>query len=118
MAKFKIVKKMSLDFLGEDWSDAYLELTPITTKEFQEEDFASLATIDRENNEEVQQALKKSLEILKRHLVGGKGVDMDGEEIEIEKDDIVDLPAEVLIKSLNFLSQSSAEVERQPSTKS
>lgn len=117
MAKFKISKKMSLDFLGEGWEDCYLILTPITAKEFQDKKLFDLADINRDNTDDVLKGMKKTIGIIKDHFVSGKGLGEDGEVVDIEKDDFEELPIDVLVEVLNFLSQSLTETKKSPSTK-
>lgn len=105
MPKFTIKRKYSLQSLGDEWKDCYIDLNALTIRELNS-DLSQLADLNTQNRKEVSQATGKVLEIIKSHFISGTGV-VDGKVVEITKDDLEDLPAEVLGGILSFLSQGT-----------
>lgn len=112
--KFKVVKKYSLAYLGDEWNDCYLEFNPVTIKDVTG-DFGKLATVDQEDKLSVLEASEKTLKLLKDRFVSGYGINEKGERVEVKADDLEDLPAEVLGGVVGFLSQSLAETSQKQS---
>lgn len=99
--KFSIKKKVPLDFLGEEWKDAYIILTPLAVREF--ERIQKIAPKDETDVEANLEAMNQMLAIISEHFVSGKGY--DGEAlVAIEKDDIKDLPMEILTVLISSLA--------------
>lgn len=113
MSKFKIEKKLNLDFLGDEWGDCYLKFRALTTKDLKKVMQSIPADIREhaDNPEKVLEAFDKGVELLQDSYIGGKGIGEDGEEVDIDKDDLEDLPTEVLNKALSFLSGESPTQE-------
>ena len=100
MAKFKVVKKLPLDFLGEGWKDAYINFQVLTIADIKNK-FPTLTELDVEDPTSVIKGMDTILKILTDKFVDGK--DNEGKEIKVE--DLEELPAEVMKKALEFLSQ-------------
>ncbi len=92
MGKIVIKKRIALDMLGEDYKDSYLEFESIP--------FSDMGTLAKKSDE-IAKADEKdknfgSFEFIKTELgerfVSGKVQDQD-----VDKDNLFDLPAEVLI---------------------
>lgn len=115
MGKFKVIKRLDLDFFGKEWEKCYMEFTPISVSESIDGKLMEFAEIDRKDTKAVQQALKDIIKVLKDHFLSGKGIDKKGEIVDIKKDDFGDLPAEILGHALGFLSQGLAEAGKLPS---
>lgn len=104
MSKFAITKKVNLSFLGEAWKESYLEFYALTIKDLRDS-FPSLGNVDAKDAQSVSSGIDTTLKILQDKFIGGKGVDKDGNVVEITKEDLVELPAEIVPKVLNFLSE-------------
>lgn len=101
MSKFAIKKKVELGFLGEEWKDAYIMLTPLAVREF--ERIQKIAPKDDTDVDANLEAMNQMLAIVAEHFVSGKG--WDGEAlVAIEKDDIKDLPMEILTVLISSLA--------------
>jgi hypothetical protein len=95
---FVVKKKLSLDFLGDGWKDAYLEFSGLTFKEsrgFTSQKFD-------EKNPDSDENLNFVINLLKEHFLTGKGYD-GTDLIDIAKDDIEDLPPEAISKAVEAL---------------
>lgn len=101
MSKFAIKKKITLEFLGEEWKDAYITLTPLAVREF--ERIQKIAPKDETDVDANLEAMNQMLTIVGEHFVNGKG--WDGETlVAIEKEDISDLPMEILTVLISSLA--------------
>lgn len=103
MSKFKVVKRLSLDFLGEGWKDAYINFQVLTIADIKDK-FPSLAKLNADDPKAVIESMGMILEIIEDKFVDGKGL-ADGKLVEFKKEDLKELPNELMVKSLNFLSQ-------------
>lgn len=112
MAKFNIVKKFSLDFIDASWKDAYIKFKVLTVADVRET-FPILAKIQANQEAEVSMGLESILSLVKSKFIEGKAVGEDGELVDLNVEDIENLPVEVLTKALSFLSQGATP----PSTK-
>lgn len=92
-----IKKKVSLEFLGEEYKEAYITFKSIPLKDYE-------SIIDsmpkEENNKEALQLIVKTL---RDYFVGGKFPDDAGELKDIVKEDIDDLDAESAIACFQTL---------------
>jgi hypothetical protein len=107
MTKFKIVKKMSLGFLGADWKDAYLSFYPVTISDIKNKfpEFSTFQGEEVKDPKKVGQSVDKVVSFLKDKFIEGKVIIMDGTLIPLKVEELEDLPTEVLSKALSFLSQ-------------
>jgi len=91
MAKFKVIKEIKLDFLGSDWKDCYVK--------FVAPNFVDIEEMTKKVDiEDKSKGVKNAIEWLKSIFIDGKGIDMDGKLVEITKDDLADLPVEIITK--------------------
>lgn len=104
MSKFVVKKRFQLDFLNEDWKEAYIEFSAFTVKDIKER-LSKLAQLDQKDTNEIAGGLDQMIELLKEKFVSGKGVDITGKLIDLEKEDIGELPVEAISKAVSFLSQ-------------
>ena len=103
MSKFKVVKKLSLDFLGEGWKDAYINFQVLTIADIKNK-FPALMKLKADDAEAVINSMGMIVEVLEDKFVDGKG--FDGTKlIDFKKEDIENLPNELLKRALDFLSQ-------------
>lgn len=102
--KFKTLKKFPLDFLGEDWKEAYINFERVTIKDVQEV-FPQFGQVDGEDEKKVLAGIKNIVKFLEGKFVNGKAVVEDGKLVDLDVKDLGDLPAEVLSRALDFLSQ-------------
>ncbi len=110
MAKFHLTKTLSLDFLGGAWKEkgAYLEFNSFTIRDLKES-FPGIADVDSKDPKSVSNSLGETIKMLEQKFVSGKGIDADGNLVEVNKEDLSDLPAEVIGKLVGFLSQTLSE---------
>ena len=112
MKKFKMTKRFSLDFLGKEWKDAYIDFERVSIGEM----VTTLPEFQAENPEDVNNVLKGIkgvVDFLKKKFVSGKGVTEAG-LVDLEVGDLENLPAEVLSKAIGFLSQGIAPEPQKP----
>lgn len=101
MSKFQIKKKIDLSFLGDEWKEAYIVLTPLAVREF--ERIQKIAPKDETDVEANLAAMDSMVEIIKEHFVSGKG--WDGEAlVAIEAADLTELPMEILSVCISSLA--------------
>lgn len=103
MAKFRVIKRLSLEFLGDEWKECYIKFKALSYNQLD-----VIAQLDIETDpkkldlKKVQKASKEIKGVLERQFTEGKG--WNGKEIiGMEKNDIGELPAEVIRKSLILL---------------
>lgn len=107
MSTFVVKKHIPLDFLGEGWEKAYIDFSPFS---FNDNDrLLALKKVavnpDALNTMSVDEAKEASDGIkglLAEKLIGGQG--FDGEKlIEITKENLGELPMEILVTALQTL---------------
>lgn len=109
---FKIVKHFKLDFLGEEWKDAYLKLRPFTVQDIKVKlpKIAEMSNIDSKELKESERSaitdtsMEVLVEMIQDKFVSGKGVDDDGTLVDITKETLLELPLEVITTAFSFLS--------------
>lgn len=100
MGKFLIIKKLDLEQYGKG---AYLTFGLLTFKEIRS--LAGLNITPETNNpEEIEKALDKVTEVLQSKFIEGKLPNSTGELIEVAKEDLGELPIEILGDAMGFLS--------------
>lgn len=94
MANIVIKKKVSLEFLGEDYADSYLEFKsmPISAYEKLMEELEKVGSDNKES-------LKITLRILEDNFIGGKFL-----EEEVKKEDLVQFDIETLVNCLEYFT--------------
>jgi len=91
--KFDIKKKIDLSYLGDDWTDCWLE--------FSLPSYADLKDLTGEGTD--QEKIEKGLETIVGLFRGGFAMS-DGKRTEVKKEDIKDLPIEVLTSCFKAIS--------------
>lgn len=94
MATIVIKKKVSLEFLGEDYKDSYLTFKsmPISAYEKLMEELEKVGTDNKES-------LKITLRILEDNFIEGQ---FNGEEVK--KEDLVQFDIETLVNCLEYFT--------------
>lgn len=102
MPKFLIEKRLDLSWLGDGWDGCYLSFNPLT--------FAEISKLSELNIEGAENDLQKSkqltqavIELLETRFIKGLGWDGSA-KVEIEKDDIKELPMDVITQAIQLLS--------------
>lgn len=98
MSKFKVTKRVSLEFLGEEYKEAYLVFNAITMREYE-----SLKQRSAASAGDGIKSLKFIESELASRFVGGK-FPVDGKLIDVTKEDLPDLPGEVFIEAMGKLT--------------
>lgn len=104
MPKFQIVRKFSLEHLGEEWKNCYINFSSLTYNEWN-------ALVDMGIDEatasisEIKKASAGVIKFLEGHFVDGMGFS-EGKEVKLTVEDLGELPIEVLKKAVSFLSGS------------
>lgn len=94
----QIKKRISLDFLGEEYKDAYLEFNSVAMR-----DYEKLVKQSRELSDKPEESLKFITGFLTDRFLSGK-FPQEGELKEVGKDDLLDFDAEVFLKSFQMLT--------------
>jgi len=112
MKQFKIVKRFSLAFLGDDWKECYINFSALTVGDMKNK-FPQLQELNKDKESNVSTGLEAILSILKEKFIDGKGVEATtGDLVDLDTEDLEALPMEILSKALNFLSQSTIEASQ------
>ncbi len=93
MSKILITKTVDLDFLGDKYKGSSIEVRVITMRE-REAMLAELGQIGKDENKSFEYVKNTILE----RFVKGTYKDGENEAVDISKDDLLDLPAEVFIE--------------------
>ena len=104
MPKFKVVKKLSLDFLGEGWKDTYINFNALTIGDIKDK-FPALTEVDIDNSKSIIKGMETVLGVMKEKFIDGKVPDEKGALVPLKVEELKDLPIEVMKRSLDFLSQ-------------
>lgn len=105
MSKFKLTKKVPLDVFSDEWKDCYLEFSSFTMQDLKEK-IPEIMGLDEKDPNNVSVGIDKTIGILADHFISGKAIGGDGSLIDVTKEDLNELPAEVLTHSFRFLSQA------------
>lgn len=92
--KFDITKKIDLAYLGEEWKDCYLEFNLPSYG-----DLKNLSDSAATDAEKVENALETIVGLFKV----GYAVS-DGKKVEVKKDNLKDIPIEILTKCFKAIS--------------
>lgn len=98
MGKIVIKRKVSLDFLGEYYKEAYINFKAVPVRDYA--DLINKLPKDEKNNVE---SIELMLGLLKDYFVDGKFPDEKGELVSLEADDVMDLDQESAIKCFQAL---------------
>ena len=93
MARFVAKKQLLLDFLGDGWKGAYLELAAATFN-----DTRAIAGLSKDETA-TDQTSAEVIKFLQSHFIAGKA--WDGKELVVlTADDLGELPVEAINKAL------------------
>ena len=108
MARIEIKKRISLEFLGEEYKEGFVILTSIPLREYEKllEETAKVEKDDKKSTAFLQK-------LIADRFVEGK-FPKDGELIEITKEDLPDFPAEFFIEASLRLRGKIPENLEQP----
>ena len=93
MANIRIKKRVTLEFLGDEYNDSYLEFYALPIKEYK-----SLVEQIEAIGEDNQKATEAVIETLKKNFVAGK-ISVDGKLEDVDAEDIESLDIETILKS-------------------
>lgn len=94
MGKIVIKRQVSLDFLGDDYKEAYIVFKAIPVK-----DYADLMEkMPKEGEADNGKAVTMMVELLEKYFYKGKFPDDNGELVDLEASDMADLDQEAAIK--------------------
>ena len=94
-----IKKRVSLDFLGEDYKDAYLVFQSIPAGDFDE-----LLPQLKNPKEGDDNSSKLLLDLLKKYFIKGEFPDDDGKLSTVESDDLTGLDLTSLVKCFQLFT--------------
>lgn len=94
----QIKKRISLDFLGEEYKEAYLEFNSVTMREY-----PALVKQSRELGENAEESIKFVQSFLTERFVGGK-FPQGGEVKDVSKEDLLDFDADVFFQCFQSLT--------------
>ncbi|QNK82600.1 hypothetical protein [Nakamurella sp. PAMC28650] len=97
--KFIVRKHVSLDFLGEDWKEAFIDYNA-----FDSNDLLQISEISTDESDKTS-SFRRMLELLKANFLDGKGVGVDG-LVDLTQDDLSQLPIEIVNRSIEALNGS------------
>lgn len=107
--KFDIFKTLSLAHLGEEWKDCELKFRYITVQESKE--LLSLQ-VDKADTKSLENAYDQALKILTDKFVSGKMMS-DGKLVEIKKENIPDLPSDVVNQCILLLTTVTEDKKKE-----
>ena len=90
-----IKKRVSLEFLGEDYKDGYLVFTAIPVKDL---DALQKQAATLEGDTDVTKASDFLKDQVASRFVEGK-ISQDGKEVEVTAENLVDFPSDVFIEA-------------------
>jgi len=100
MGKFNLAKKLDLAKFGEG---AYLEFNLLT--------FAEIKTLSQLNIKpdttdigEISKAMEEAVKVLSDKFISGKLPGEGNNLVDVAKEDLADLPVEILTEAMSFLS--------------
>ena len=105
--KFKIIKRFSLEFLGEEWVECYINLKPLSIADVK----SKLPVIAKlqEDGSDIAAGVDLLLELLTDKFIDGKVVNSEGVVSDLLKEDLPELPVEVIGRAFSFLSSKESQ---------
>lgn len=94
----QIKKRVSLDFLGEEYKDSYLVFSAIPLK-----DYEALIEQSQQLTEDNVASMKFIKEQITKRFIEGK-VAQEGKLVEITADNLLELPGEVFLQAMQQLT--------------
>lgn len=110
MSKFVVRKTFSLSFVADEWKEAYLIFNAFSVQDIKER-LSKLSTVNQEDNSQVTKGLDLMVTILEDKFVEGKAP-TEGGLVDVKKEDIKDMPVEVIAKAVSFLSQGLSKQDQ------
>lgn len=98
MSKIVIKKSISLDFLGDDYKEAYLEFKTIPMRDYQK--YIKAAS----TNKDEAKAVDFIVTTLQDLFISGKFPNEEGELFDLTKEDILDLDVITTITAFKILT--------------
>lgn len=93
MPKFIVKKHLALDFLGEEWKGAFIDLSAATFN-----DATKIAALNKDEAASTESSAQV-VAFLQEHFLAGKA--WDGKElVDLVATDLADLPVEVVNKAV------------------
>jgi hypothetical protein len=99
MSKIVIKKKISLDFLGEEYKDGYLVFKSIPLR-----DFEQYATKAKELEGDEKASSQLIISILQENFITGMFPDEKGDLFEVKKDQLLDFDVATAVKVFSILT--------------
>lgn len=103
MGKFKLHKHFVLSFVGPDWKDCFINFEDLTMDELKE--LLQLEPPDVKNKSAMKAEYERTIKFIADHLIDGKGIGSDGKTVDITKDDVKDLSANIVRGAMTFLAE-------------
>lgn len=106
MARLRLKKHMTLDFLGKEWEGAYLDFYGLSAADIEKN---SSIDLDRENPDpkKASAAFNEMLAMLEDKFISGMIPTEDGKLEAIKKEEFKTLDMEIIGEAIAFLSQGS-----------
>jgi len=98
MSRIVIKKKVSLDFLGADYKDCYLEFKTIPMKEY--EKYVEQAS----ENKDEKKAVGFITSTLQDLFISGKFIDENKEQFDVKKEELGDFDITVMVTVFKALT--------------
>lgn len=102
-----IRKRISLDFLGEEYKDAYLIFSAIPVK-----DFEDIQTQIEDIKDDNTRSIKVVLDYVKKYFISGKAPDEKGVEQDVTKEDLDNLDQTSLVKCFELITGQNINEEQ------
>lgn len=97
MPKFIATRHFSLTFLGEEWKDCFIIFRSLSVNEARE------LMKQKLTGKDPAEIITVSLNLLKTHFIKGTAVGEGNQIVKLTKEDLADLPAQILEKAVLFL---------------
>lgn len=99
MAEIVVKKRITLEFLGEDYKDGYIVFESIPVKDY-ERIIKEVEVAEKSGGSEAMNLVKK---LVTGRLVEGE-IPQDGGMVAITKDNLADLPGDVFLEAMQQLT--------------
>jgi len=99
MSKFNLEKRISLEYLGEQWKECYLAFNSMSYRDVKE-------IIKLRSSKDESEMTLAVFDILKQNFKSGKS--FDGKSVvDLEVTDLEEMPIDILAKVINQLVEGS-----------
>lgn len=106
MGNIKIKKRVTLEFLGDDYKEAYLDFFSIPLSEYN-----ALLEQSEGLEEDTAKAYGLITETLKKQYAGGKFPDEGGKLVDVAADDLMDFDLETAVHVYRVLTGQLADLK-------